>query len=264
MTLLECYRILDIHHGASWVEIKRAYRDLAKQHHPDKNQGNPAYDSQFKQITRAYQILDGHFRKDKSRSQVDEVPNAESCVPTKYSEPVNIQIDRSKRPRPFEKWVKKIHDTFYQCERMWFPLDVYQGVTIDERYAQIGGVIRVKTVRDIVNVKLPAGAKHGLILRVTGKGQKSLFYDKRGDLYLNLRVVPVGTVRPGHTNLFYDMKIRKGDFGTGKVFTLLTLQGPIKFFPPKTTLDGQTFVLKARPDEPSSKKINHILTVQII
>ena len=179
MTLLECYRILGIHHEASWIEVKRAYRDLAKQYHPDKNRGSPAYESRFKEITRAYQILDGHFRKDKARPQVQEVPNHEPCVPAEYSEPAKTEFDQSNKPRPFEEWVKRFHDKFYQCERVWFPLDIYQGVTIDERFAQIGGVIRVKTARDIFKVKFPAGAKHGLKLRVTGKGQKSLFYDRR-------------------------------------------------------------------------------------
>jgi molecular chaperone DnaJ len=54
------YKILGVERSASEEEIKKAYRKLAHQHHPDKNGGN---DEQFKEINEAYQILSNKEKK---------------------------------------------------------------------------------------------------------------------------------------------------------------------------------------------------------
>ena len=54
---IDCYRILGVSKAATGEEIKKAYRRLAKQHHPDKNNGDPEGESQFKDINQAYQII---------------------------------------------------------------------------------------------------------------------------------------------------------------------------------------------------------------
>lgn len=51
------YEVLGVSRNASTDEIKRAYRKLARQHHPDANQGDPAAEERFKEITRAYDVL---------------------------------------------------------------------------------------------------------------------------------------------------------------------------------------------------------------
>lgn len=57
MTNNDYYKILEVKPSASMEEIKLAYRKLAKQYHPDRNQGNPAAEEKFKQITEAYEML---------------------------------------------------------------------------------------------------------------------------------------------------------------------------------------------------------------
>jgi len=51
------YEILGLEHGASWDEIRTAYRRLAKKHHPDKNLGDRASEWIFKDVNRAYEQL---------------------------------------------------------------------------------------------------------------------------------------------------------------------------------------------------------------
>jgi molecular chaperone DnaJ len=51
------YEILGVERGADADAIKRAYRKLALQHHPDRNNGSPEAEEQFKEITQAYEIL---------------------------------------------------------------------------------------------------------------------------------------------------------------------------------------------------------------
>jgi molecular chaperone DnaJ len=58
------YATLGVERNASEDEIKRAYRRLARQYHPDANKHDPAAEERFKEITRAYEVLsDSHKRR---------------------------------------------------------------------------------------------------------------------------------------------------------------------------------------------------------
>ena len=64
---MDLYQQLGIKRGASEAEIKKAYRSLAKQLHPDRNKDNPKAAERFAQVTKAYDLLSD---KDK-RAQYD-------------------------------------------------------------------------------------------------------------------------------------------------------------------------------------------------
>jgi curved DNA-binding protein len=57
MAKRDYYEVLGISRSASETEIKRAYRRLAKQYHPDRNKGNPDSESKFKEVQEAYDTL---------------------------------------------------------------------------------------------------------------------------------------------------------------------------------------------------------------
>lgn len=54
---MDPYEVLGVPRNATADEIKKAYRQLARQHHPDANQGDPAAEERFKEITVAYETL---------------------------------------------------------------------------------------------------------------------------------------------------------------------------------------------------------------
>src|SRR5258708_26682359 len=51
------YEVLGIKRNASEEEIKRAYRQLAREHHPDRNPGDKAAEGRFKEVQEAYDVL---------------------------------------------------------------------------------------------------------------------------------------------------------------------------------------------------------------
>ena len=51
------YEVLGLSKGASEEEIKKAYRKLAKQYHPDLNPGDKEAEAKFKEVNEAYTIL---------------------------------------------------------------------------------------------------------------------------------------------------------------------------------------------------------------
>ena len=71
------YQILGVTRTASEAEIKSAYRTLAKQLHPDRNQDNPDAAARFSEITRAYDVLgdaDKRARFDRGEIDIDGNP----------------------------------------------------------------------------------------------------------------------------------------------------------------------------------------------
>lgn len=64
MTKRDYYDILEIPKTASDNDIKKAYRKLAKKHHPDKNPGNKIAEEKFREATEAYEILKDKNKRD--------------------------------------------------------------------------------------------------------------------------------------------------------------------------------------------------------
>jgi len=69
------YQILGLHPEATAEEIRKAYRRLALQWHPDRNAGNPAAEERFKAISEAYAVLiDPAKRRDYDRARQAGAP----------------------------------------------------------------------------------------------------------------------------------------------------------------------------------------------
>ena len=96
---MDLYQILGVTSGASQEDIKKAYRELAKKYHPDKNPGNPEAENKFKSIAHAYGIisdpdkrkqydLTGNFNPevDEPSIHVVEIPQFDFDVEISYEE----------------------------------------------------------------------------------------------------------------------------------------------------------------------------------
>src|SRR2546425_9653054 len=66
------YEVLGVSRNATDEEIKKAFRKLAHQHHPDKNPGNRKAEERFKELAEAYQVLSDAER----RSMYDRLGHA--------------------------------------------------------------------------------------------------------------------------------------------------------------------------------------------
>lgn len=65
------YEVLGVSRSATADEIKKAYRRLARQHHPDANPDDPGAEARFKEVAQAYEVL-----SDPSRRQTIDDPAA--------------------------------------------------------------------------------------------------------------------------------------------------------------------------------------------
>ncbi|MGF1624613.1 MAG: molecular chaperone DnaJ [Alphaproteobacteria bacterium] len=72
MAKRDYYEVLGVAKGASAADIKKAYRKLAMEHHPDRNAGNTAAEQKFKEVSEAYEVL----KDDDKRAAYDRFGHA--------------------------------------------------------------------------------------------------------------------------------------------------------------------------------------------
>jgi curved DNA-binding protein CbpA len=85
------YGILGLTSDATLAEVKKAYRKLARQHHPDRNNADPRAIDRFRRITEAYEYLSAHLKDNAhgnghSRPGPAAPPRAGAGMPGGYSE----------------------------------------------------------------------------------------------------------------------------------------------------------------------------------
>jgi hypothetical protein len=81
------YGILGLTSDATLADVKNAYRNLARQHHPDRNNADPGAIDRFRRITEAYEYLSAHLKDNgHSRPGPTAPPRADAGMPGGYSE----------------------------------------------------------------------------------------------------------------------------------------------------------------------------------
>jgi DnaJ-class molecular chaperone len=247
MQLTECFRILQVEPGAPWQVIKKSYYGLAKSLHPDINPQSPNAESQFKEINQAFQVLRLHFSRHDEKSLVK--------VRTKTW---TFLLQRIIRNHKLQKWKGDCKIYLRQLETRIFQLNVHKKIHVSTSTAQSGANIYLKSGREKLEIKVPSGNWNLMSLSIPGKGEPSLFTNRRGDLILNLQTPKMETINGVGSCFSYEMSIDKGR--VGRVMTLNSSEGLIKFVLPRNTVNGQTFCLKSRADSNSK----HILTVWVV
>lgn len=289
------YGILGVNKTADANEIKKKFRKLALKYHPDRNQGNKAAEAKFKEISEAYDILSDQEKRAKydrfgqywQQSGNSGYSTSNSSTRSTNSQPDFNSADFSQYGN-FEEFINELLGRFsspgtstanqsysYQTSQSTGFQDVdgfEQNSTSTNREANInltyaeafkGTTKRLNIGTEILEVRIPAGAKPGSRIRLAGKGV-SFSNQPRGDLYLNVRLNPHPFFSFEGDNLVCEVPIAPDEAVLGTSISIPTPDGRVSMRVPAGIGSGQVLRLRSKGwSSPKGKRSDQLVKIVI-
>jgi molecular chaperone DnaJ len=254
------YLVLGLTREASEADVKRAFRELARKHHPDVNptDGGEA----FREINEAYAVLsDPEARQRYDRWGHGDDSTGLGAVVDAAQDMIN-EVLRRRRGK------QKGKDLRYTLE-----------ITFEEAAFGAEKTIRVPTDggapssapqaargREIAIV-VPAGTKDGATKQMKGEGEPGKGGSQAGDLHIIMRVAEHATFRREGLDVHSDHTVAFTQAALGAVLDLPTLDGAVKMRIPEGTQPGRIFRIRGRGIPQGSGKNaprgDHLVHVQV-
>lgn len=182
MNFKDYYKILGVDKNTDENEIKKAFRKLAKQWHPDKNPGNKKAESKFKEISEAYDVLSDSLK----RKKFDDFININTSNTT-YSYKNAKDFTTEKYETEFSDFFKQFFKKRSKKKYSYFKGDDLRGkITINIREAYTGSIRVINTSNEKIRIKIKPGITNDKILKVKGKGKPSKYGGENGDLFIRI------------------------------------------------------------------------------
>lgn len=292
---LDLYQRLGLKRGASEAEIKKAYRSLAKQLHPDRNKDNPNAAKRFGEITHAYDLLsDKDKRARYDRGEIDEEGNPKMPFGSGFGGYSSGAGAGGQPGGGFENFnfggaggdTADLSDLF---EGLFGaatgrgggqPGGGFGGFRQRARAPQKGADVayRLKipfvdavalkpqriTLGDgkTIDLKLPQGLEDGTKIRLGGKGEEGPA--GRGDAIVTIEIAPHSFFTREGNNIRLNLPVTLKEAVLGAKVKVPTADGPVMLTIPKGTTSGKVFRLKERGfAAKDGKRGDQLITVEI-
>lgn len=253
------FQVLGVDRGSDADTVKRAFRKLARQYHPDVNPGDKTAEAKFKEISEAYEVLSDPDKRRKYE-QFGQYWNQAGGMGGGAAPGVDVDFGRYGN---FDDFINDLLGRFggpggatgfqgggfprgAQPSRGPVNLDAEANVSVSFSEA-FRGTERTLSVNDErVQVRIPAGVRNGSRLRLKEKGNLQPGTGRRGDLYLNLSVQAHPVWRLDGEQLRADLPISLDELALGGTITVMTPDGEAKVSVPEGTAPGRSLRLKGK------------------
>lgn len=252
------YQTLGLSRDATPEDIRRAYRKLAKQHHPDLNPGDKKAEERFKTISAANEILSDPEKRGKfDRGEIDAAGQERAQSP-RYRDYAETEAGNryGRAGRPDEWNPEDLSDIFGSMFGQGRPFDqnapargqdLHYMLTIEFLDA-VGGATRRLTLPEggVLDVKIPPGTIDGQVLRLRNKGGPGRNGAPSGDALIELHVEPHPFfVRDGQ-DIRLELPVTLSEAVLGASIEVPTPKGPVRMRIPPHSDTGTELRLRER------------------
>ncbi|MBI5960377.1 MAG: J domain-containing protein [Chloroflexi bacterium] len=269
MDYVDYYKTLGVERGASKDEIRKAYRRLARQYHPDVNQGDKSAEEKFKSISEAYEVLSN----EEKRQKYDQLGQSYQQWQRTGGQPGGFDWSNwmaGQQPGGYRVEFNDADmgsgDPFSEFFRSVFgggmreaptgrrratrqairgrDLELTAPITLEDVYQGTTRTIQANTRQ--LTVKIPAGAYDGTRVRLRGQGEPGYAGGQAGDLDVIVKVEDHPIFRRDGDDLHLDVKIPLYTAVLGGDTQVATLGGPVTLHIQPGTQSGQSIRLRGK------------------
>ena len=272
------YKVLGVARDTPDEEIRRTYRKLAKQLHPDLNPSNPAAsEERFKKVSSAYDIVgDPVKRKQYDRGEIDANGEPRRGYQRAQAGGAGPFGGRAGGARHGEEFgFGDIFSDLFGGARAggWGEADATRGrdvrytLEIDFLEAATGAKKRV-TMPDggVLDLTVPQGVSDGQVLRLKGKGSPGARGSEAGDALVEIKVRPHPQFSRAGDDIALELPITIDEAVLGAKVEVPTVSGRVQLTVPKGTSSGRVFRLKGKGvhNSTTGSTGDQLVTVRIV
>jgi curved DNA-binding protein len=274
------YQVLGVSRTASKEEISKAFKKLARKHHPDLNDGDPKSEERFKEINEAYEVL-----KDKEKRKLYDQLGPDWQHGQQFQGAPGFENFHFNFGRGGGHTFKTSGGNFGGSGFSDFfetlfgggggasfrgfsgfsappPQDVEAQLTLSLEEAVSGGKKTITVsgpgAPRTLDVSIPAGVKENARIRLSGQGSQ-----QGGDLYLRVHLAPHPVFRVDGNNISNAISSAPWEAVLGATVRVPTLEGDVNISIKPGTSSGQKLRLPGRGLGKGTKRGDQLVTVQI-
>ena len=263
------YKILGVDQKADAQEIKKAYKKLAREFHPDLNPNKKEAEAKFKEVSEAYAVLSDETK----RAQYDRFGSGT------FGEDFERAWGQSRAQGGFD--YSRMNDfgfdlgdilgdilmggAFGSGKRSSFrkrpePQNIELELPLTFLEAAEGSQKSIQLASSVIDVKVPRGVETGSKIRVPGKGTDG------GDLYLVCKITSHSYFKRSGDNVELTLPISLKESLKGATIAVPTLSGTVDLRIPEGTVSGAKLKLRGKGFEsPKTKERgDQIVTIQVV
>lgn len=270
----DLYAVLGVKRTASNDDIRRAYRKLAKDLHPDQNQGKPSTEEKFKRVSAAFAILGNpDKRKRYDAGEIDAMGN-ERANPFYRDYAGGEGGFRGNEGGPGGA-PGDFSDLFGDLFGKRGSGDAFTMRGMDYRYnLEVSFLEAVNGVKkrvqfpdnETLDISVPAGIESGQTLRLKGKGGPGAGRSEAGDALIELRIAPHPVFGREGDNILLELPVTIDEAVLGARVEVPTIDGRVTVAVPKAASSGQVLRLRGRgvKNSRSGATGDQLITLKIV
>ncbi|MBK6862705.1 MAG: DnaJ domain-containing protein [Ideonella sp.] len=267
MQFKDYYATLGVERGASEDEIKRAFRKLARKHHPDVSKATDAA-ARMQELNEAYDVL----RDPEKRAAYDQIGQGRQGG-QEFSPPPGWDAGFEFSGAPGGGADFGAHSDFFEAlfgaaqrgggrarhggaargedhhARIMIPLeDAFHGATrtLTLRSPELDASGHVVLRERQLSVKIPKGIRAGQQIRLTGQGTPGFGGAAAGDLYLEVQFEPHRRYRVDGRDIFLTLRVAPWEAALGAAVPVRTPEGAVELNVPAGSQGGRKLRLRGR------------------